>query len=179
MRRMIFALLVLWMAFALAPVAAQQGVTYYVNVRAAKVRAEPKAAAKLITTLGRGKSVVVLEVVEGEKVSNVTTWYKVNVGGKDGYILSSLLTNQAPVVATPKPNNNNATSSNNSQAANPTSAPVSVIPPAAASGVSCGAARVCGQMTSCAQAYACLQAGNTKLDRDKDGVPCETICPGG
>ncbi|MBO6224646.1 MAG: excalibur calcium-binding domain-containing protein, partial [Psychrobacter sp.] len=21
--------------------------------------------------------------------------------------------------------------------------------------------------------------GNTKLDRDKDGVPCESICPGG
>lgn len=37
----------------------------------------------------------------------------------------------------------------------------------------------CTKMTSCEQAYACLRRGNKRLDRDKDGVPCETICPGG
>lgn len=39
--------------------------------------------------------------------------------------------------------------------------------------------RTCGQMTSCAQAQKALQCGNTRLDRDKDGVPCESICGGG
>ena len=39
--------------------------------------------------------------------------------------------------------------------------------------------RTCGQMVSCEQAKQALKCGNTKLDRDKDGVPCETICPGG
>ncbi|MCZ7545009.1 MAG: excalibur calcium-binding domain-containing protein [Anaerolineae bacterium] len=34
-------------------------------------------------------------------------------------------------------------------------------------------------MTSCEEAYACLNAGNRDLDRDGDGVPCESICPGG
>ncbi|WP_420230694.1 excalibur calcium-binding domain-containing protein [Psychrobacter sp. ER1] len=24
-----------------------------------------------------------------------------------------------------------------------------------------------------------MKCGNTRLDRDKDGVPCESICPGG
>lgn len=42
---------------------------------------------------------------------------------------------------------------------------------------SCGnLPRTCGQMTSCAQAQKALQCGNTRLDRDKDGVPCESIC---
>lgn len=42
-----------------------------------------------------------------------------------------------------------------------------------------GLPRVCGQMTSCEQAKQALKCGNTRLDRDKDGVPCESICPGG
>ncbi|RMG88416.1 MAG: hypothetical protein D6712_03690 [Chloroflexi bacterium] len=36
----------------------------------------------------------------------------------------------------------------------------------------------CSELT-CEQAYACLAAGNRRLDRDRDGVPCESICPGG
>lgn len=36
----------------------------------------------------------------------------------------------------------------------------------------------CQQLT-CAQAYVCLKEGNTRLDRDRDGVPCESICGGG
>lgn len=42
--------------------------------------------------------------------------------------------------------------------------------------VSCG---TCSEMASCQQAYTCLNAGHGRLDRDKDGVPCESICPGG
>ena len=42
-----------------------------------------------------------------------------------------------------------------------------------------GLPRVCTQMSSCEQAKQALKCGNKKLDRDKDGVPCESICPGG
>lgn len=42
-----------------------------------------------------------------------------------------------------------------------------------------GLPRVCTQMVSCEQAKQALKCGNIKLDRDKDGVPCESICPGG
>lgn len=34
----------------------------------------------------------------------------------------------------------------------------------------------CTQMTSCSQARRALQCGNTRLDRDGDGIPCESIC---
>lgn len=42
-----------------------------------------------------------------------------------------------------------------------------------------GLPSVCGQMANCEQAKQALKCGNTRLDRDKDGVPCESICPGG
>jgi hypothetical protein len=42
----------------------------------------------------------------------------------------------------------------------------------------CGTAwaQSCSAFQTCAQAVASLKAGNTKLDRDKDGIPCESLC---
>ena len=36
--------------------------------------------------------------------------------------------------------------------------------------------QTCSSFTACAEAVASLKAGNTKLDRDKDGIPCESVC---
>jgi len=41
----------------------------------------------------------------------------------------------------------------------------------------CGSKSRCGQMTSCDEAYYYLNTcGVSSLDRDKDGIPCESIC---
>ena len=41
----------------------------------------------------------------------------------------------------------------------------------------CGAKRTCAEMTSCAEArFYLTQCGLSRLDGDKDGVPCETLC---
>lgn len=41
----------------------------------------------------------------------------------------------------------------------------------------CSGKRTCGQMNSCEEAYFYLNnCGVSGLDRDKDGIPCETIC---
>ena len=41
----------------------------------------------------------------------------------------------------------------------------------------CGGKRYCTQMTSCAEAQFYLkQCGLRKLDKDGDGVPCESLC---
>jgi len=41
----------------------------------------------------------------------------------------------------------------------------------------CGDKRLCGDMATCAEAHHYLPACNVQsLDRDNDGVPCETIC---
>lgn len=48
------------------------------------------------------------------------------------------------------------------------------------SGSQCkGLPSTCGQMANCEQAKQALKCGHKQLDRDKDGVPCESICPGG
>ncbi len=41
----------------------------------------------------------------------------------------------------------------------------------------CGAKRYCSQMTSCEEAYFHYKTcGLQRLDRDRDGVPCESLC---
>src|SRR5262249_52111687 len=46
-------------------------------------------------------------------------------------------------------------------------------------GMACGGKRRCGQMQSCAEARFYLQnCGVRSLDRDGDGVPCESLCGG-
>jgi len=37
-------------------------------------------------------------------------------------------------------------------------------------------AQNCSSFQTCAQAVASYKSGNTKLDRDKDGIPCESLC---
>lgn len=52
----------------------------------------------------------------------------------------------------------------------------SPLPDAAPSGFSCER-RTCGQMSSCEEAnYHLDVCGDSRLDRDHDGVPCESIC---
>ncbi|BBL75067.1 nuclease [Methylomagnum ishizawai] len=43
----------------------------------------------------------------------------------------------------------------------------------------CGAKRTCGEMADCGEALFYLQrCGVKRLDSDKDGVPCESLCQG-
>jgi endonuclease YncB( thermonuclease family) len=106
-------------------------------------------------------------------------WYVVTLNARQTWVYSSVVTVsgncsnlsviQAPPPPTPQP-------APVIQSA-PQSQPVA---PAQPAGTSCpGMNYTCSQFAVCAQAYACLNAGNNKLDRDHDGVPCESICPGG
>nr|WP_273808927.1 MULTISPECIES: excalibur calcium-binding domain-containing protein [unclassified Pseudomonas] len=47
----------------------------------------------------------------------------------------------------------------------------------AAGSFSCTPLKACRQMTSCAEAkYQLQHCGNSRIDGDHDGVPCEAIC---
>ena len=49
--------------------------------------------------------------------------------------------------------------------------------PSAGFKVVCGSKRYCRQMNSCEEARAFLnQCGLSRLDSDKDGVPCKVLC---
>ncbi|MGB2784801.1 excalibur calcium-binding domain-containing protein [Psychrobacter sp.] len=39
-----------------------------------------------------------------------------------------------------------------------------------------GMYKTCGEMANCAEAQKALACGNGRLDRDNDGIPCESIC---
>jgi hypothetical protein len=61
----------------------------------------------------------------------------------------------------------------------PTQAPLSV-PTSIPGGFACDCNKTCGAMASCEEAYFQLnQCGCNERDEDNDGVPCESICPGG
>lgn len=52
-----------------------------------------------------------------------------------------------------------------------------IAPTVSDSGASCGSKRYCKQMATCAEARHYLNdCGISRLDRDGDGVPCESIC---
>ena len=62
--------------------------------------------------------------------------------------------------------------------AQPTIPPAPTNPPAP--GFTCDCSKTCGAMASCEEAYFQLnQCGCSARDGDGDGVPCESICPGG
>lgn len=63
----------------------------------------------------------------------------------------------------------------------PTEIPQQVAPQSnSGGGFSCNCSKACGAMSSCDEAYFQLNnCGCSKRDGDHDGVPCETICPGG
>jgi hypothetical protein len=57
---------------------------------------------------------------------------------------------------------------------------LSPAPATTSSPFSCSIRKTCPQMTSCEEAYFYLNTcGDSARDGDKDGVPCEDICPGG
>ncbi len=55
-------------------------------------------------------------------------------------------------------------------------APTTTAPAADDTGFSC-ARKTCSQISTCAEAkYQLNTCGNSRLDGDKDGVPCESLC---
>ncbi|MFC0708846.1 thermonuclease family protein [Azorhizophilus paspali] len=55
--------------------------------------------------------------------------------------------------------------------------PAPVVASSSSSGFSCSTRKTCGQMSNCAEAeFHLTECGNGRLDRDNDGVPCESLC---
>lgn len=152
-------------------VAAQDSTTYYVSVRTANVRACSLTTCAIVAKLPSGTAIQPLEQVEGAKVSGSTIWYRIDVNGKEGYIHASLVTTKAPKASAP------ATGSS----VQATAVPALISTPApAAPAFACSCSKTCEAMASCEEAYYQLnQCGCGKRDSDHDGVPCESICPGG
>jgi uncharacterized protein YraI len=145
-------LLTLLALLLLTSLAYAQTQTYYtIDTNSVNVRSQPRRTADIIAQLPGNTAVTVVGEAEGELYAESTIWTIVRVEGERGYVHSSLLTTEVPVT---------------DEISTPSAASCPSIRP------------VCTRLT-CAQAYACLTIGYTRLDRDRDGIPCESICTSG
>lgn len=142
----------------------------------ANLRACASSRCEAIAQLQPGEAVAADGMIPGEElVAGSALWYRVDAQGRELYVYSlqvsftppTLPPAAAPPTFTPSPTPTTML----------TTAPilnVTAVPQQDAAG--CPNVKAsCSELT-CAQAYACLAAGNSRLDGDKDGVPCESIC---
>ncbi|MDX2140167.1 MAG: SH3 domain-containing protein [Chloroflexota bacterium] len=145
-------LLTLLVSLLLASLAYAQTSTFYtVDTNSVNVRSQPRRTADIIAQIPGNTAVTVVGETEGELYAQSSSWNIVRIDGERGYVHSSLLTTESPAVDL---------TATHSSAVCPSLRPV------------------CTRLT-CAQAYACLEVGYTRLDRDRDGIPCESICTSG
>jgi len=135
---------------------------YYVTTDA-RARRCPDTSCDIVGLFQAGARIQVDGVAIGSSVSGNANWYRTQwTTGEVVYVHASLVSISAPATAAPI--------QSFSSGSPPSQSNQSVGCP--------GMSFTCSQLT-CAQAYACLAAGNRGLDRDHDGVPCESVCPGG
>jgi len=124
----------------------------YVTATTLNVRRDPSTSADVVSSLAQGSSISVLERRNG--------WLLVSISSNQNGWVSEQYT------ATSKPQ--------------PRYTPPSPIsqPTQSASGLSCSPRRTCGQIGSCraAQWYRQNCSWGGRLDRDNDGLACETLC---
>lgn len=175
----------------LTPSPTPRPVTYYITARVANARSCERTNCGVVTTFSIGEQVQVLRTVPGENTLGSADWYEVQHGDDLVYIHSSLASRNRPAPTfTPRPSSNTGSSGNTGAGSTggstsggnsggqpvstPAPPPVSTAPP-----YTCNCSRTCGQMT-CEEAYYQLNVcGCSQRDGDGDGVPCESICPGG
>ncbi|MBE0689705.1 MAG: excalibur calcium-binding domain-containing protein [Anaerolineae bacterium] len=136
---------------------------YYVTTEA-RARRCPDTSCDIVGSFRAGARIRVDGIAIGGRVSGSANWYRTQwTTGDVVYVHISLVSVSAPP---------------------PTTAPIQAFssggqPSQPNQSSTCPSLDyTCPQLT-CAQAYACLLAGNRGLDRDHDGVPCESVCPGG
>jgi hypothetical protein len=129
---------------------------------AANLRACASRDCEQTAQLLPGEVVMATGTIQGEVINGGSAlWYRVDYGGRGLFIYSQLVSltppTAVPILVPP-----------------PTSPPILIAPPVA-SGSCPDLSATCSRLT-CDQAYACLAAGNTRLDADHDGIPCESVC---
>jgi hypothetical protein len=156
--------------------------TWYVtSLQRANVRSCPATNCEVAATVGYGDEIEVIST-EGD-------WHEILLaGGAIGYIATFLTSEDEPTVSQPQPTQSSGQQTSPSaqptqatqptQVVQPTQPPPPTQPPAAPYVCDCN--KTCGAMASCEEAYYQLnQCGCSQRDSDGDGVPCESLCPGG
>lgn len=149
---------------------ASDGVKMYVEPASLNCRMAPSATADIVERMRRGDAVEVTETSG--------TWSKVKtLSAARCWVATRFLSEDAPAVSKPVRSAPRARSSEPAYFVSPEPERSRRARSRASQGGSCGSKRYCGEMNSCAEAMRYLnQCGLGRLDRDGDGVPCESIC---
>ncbi len=142
---------------------------YVIATNGVNIRSCSSTSCQVVRTADPGDPVRVIRTVDD--------WHEIRLpDGSTGYIAAWLTSRSRPVVQpTQRP-----------VQVQPTSPPQQQPPPQVqptqppAPSYTCDCSKACSQMTSCNEAYYQLNTcGCNRRDSDNDGVPCESICPGG
>lgn len=146
------------------------GVQMYVEAASLNCRAEPSGSAAVLERLRRGDAV--------EVTDTSGSWSKVKtLSAARCWVATRFLTEDQPKASKKARAASPAPSSQPSYFVSPEPERPRRSRSRASFGGSCGSKRYCGEMNSCAEAMHYLnQCGLGRLDRDGDGVPCESIC---
>lgn len=165
----------------------QATTTWYIAAPAhANARSCPRTTCNVVAGFARGAAVDVLQRVSGEAVNGNSSWQAVKHGSQVVFVHAPLLSQTRPrptavPVARPTRQSQPQQQAQPQQQQQAQPAAVSA-PPTAVPGpqFSCDCSKTCGAMASCEEArFQLNQCGCSRRDRDRDGVPCESICPGG
>jgi hypothetical protein len=134
--------------------------TWYAGAAGANLRRCAGRTCEAVTQVSAGTALVLAGQVTGEAVDGNEVWYVTEYQGETVYVHGGAVTQGGPGPA-------------------PVDSPTVPAQSVPDSGSACPRpAATCGDLVTCEQARACLAAGNSSLDRDKDGVPCESLCGG-
>ncbi len=136
----------------------------YVTAAKLNVRSCASTTCNIVTQLEYGDS---FSAIVQDAAPDGSTWYGFEHAGNTVWVAGWLTSSQRPAPQAPS-----QPQSKPPVQAQPTP------PPAPA--YTCDCSKTCPQMSSCDEAYFQLnQCGCGRRDGDNDGVPCESICPGG
>ncbi len=144
----------------------------------ANARSCPRTSCSIVTSFARGEELAVLQRVSGQSVSGNATWQAVKHGSQVVYVHGPLLSRNrpAPVSAPARQAGSSQAGSSQGQSGAAAAQPTTVPGPQ----FSCDCSKSCSAMASCEEARFQLNScGCSRRDSDRDGVPCESICPGG
>ncbi len=135
-----------------------------------------------VAQLTYGDPVQVTGRINGEAVNRGNpVWYRVIYTNQEAFVYSDLVALVLPTPVTPTriPAFLLPVSTVAPDYSPPVYSPPVYSPPdsGGSSGGCPGLSYSCRSL-SCSEAYACLAAGNGSLDRDNDGIPCESVCGG-
>lgn len=146
-----------------------EGITYYTQSNA-NARTCPQVDCIVLTVILSGTAVQVIDEVEGQRTVGSAVWYIVRYDSKEMYVHSSLLAQSSPAAQQVQ------STARSSPAAQPTQ------PPAAQSVQewNCIGDRYnCSDFSNCAEVMSYFNAcpgDPSRLDRNNDGIPCESLC---